>query len=310
MAGPTILNVPPREAIARFRAKGQHIGFSWLDTSAATHTHSFTVAKAGTTRIMDDIRAAMDSAIANGHGFQHFADNVRPWRNKRTGKVHQVPRGIDPGWDHNVGTAGLLPAFQQRVVRQMGNDYNTYRTAVLELMRDRDAQRYNLTDPELVGLHAYSLRHGQWAFHTINQTLRRGDDTAMAAVADRVLTLEAALQKLPRREAPVFRGTELPPPILQQYIRAAEATDRKDKVVSDSAFTSTTANPGKAYQGPHKIIVKKPDKGQKSRGSRISAFTREDEAEVLFPPGTPFEVIDMERGEGDTITFRVKEVIR
>ena len=410
----------------------------------ATHTHSFTVAKAGTTRIMDAIRAAMDSAIADGHGFQHFADNlrptleragwwgvklvrdpstgkmvpaqlgslrrlrtifdtnistayaagkwdriqrlkdrmpylryvavqdgatrpehaawhdtvlpvddpwwdthyppngwgcrctvaqldhddleryglgltqgtppysssgdVRPWRNKRTGKVHQVPRGIDPGWDHNVGTAGLLPAFQQRVVRQMGNDYTTLRTAVLELMRNRDAQRYNLTDPELVGLHAYSLRHGQWAFHTINQTLRRGDKAAMASIADRTLTLKAALQKLPRRKDQVFRGTELPPPILQQYIRAAEATDRKDKIVSDSAFTSTTANPRKPYQGPHKIIVERTDKGKKSRGSRISAFTRADEDEVLFPPGTPFEVIDMKRGEGDTITFWLKEL--
>ena len=25
------------------------------------------------------------------------------WRNKRTGKVHRVPRGIDPGWDYNPG---------------------------------------------------------------------------------------------------------------------------------------------------------------------------------------------------------------
>ena len=25
------------------------------------------------------------------------------WTNKRTGKVHRVPRGIDPGWDYNPG---------------------------------------------------------------------------------------------------------------------------------------------------------------------------------------------------------------
>ena len=177
-------------------------------------------------------------------------------------------------------------------------------------MAKRDAQRYNLTDTELVGLYAYSIRQGQWAFHTINQALRGVDPKAKRAVRDRTLTLKAALQKLPRRKDQVFRGTELPPPVLQQYIRAAEATDRKDKIVSDSAFTSHSDSPGKAYQGPHKIIVKKPDKGQRSRGSSISAFTRDDEDEVLFPPGTPFEVIDMERGEGDTLTFRVKEVIR
>lgn len=33
--------------------------------------------------------------------------DTRPWRNKRTGKVHQVPRGIDPGWSHNVGKVNL-----------------------------------------------------------------------------------------------------------------------------------------------------------------------------------------------------------
>ena len=33
--------------------------------------------------------------------------DLRPWRNKRTGQVHQVPRGIDPGWAHNVGKTGV-----------------------------------------------------------------------------------------------------------------------------------------------------------------------------------------------------------
>lgn len=30
-----------------------------------------------------------------------------PWINKRTGRIHQVPRGIDPGWSHNVGNVSL-----------------------------------------------------------------------------------------------------------------------------------------------------------------------------------------------------------
>lgn len=32
----------------------------------------------------------------------------REWINKRTGEVHQVPDGIDPGWDYNPGIAGRL----------------------------------------------------------------------------------------------------------------------------------------------------------------------------------------------------------
>lgn len=33
---------------------------------------------------------------------------TREWVNKRTGEVHQVPIGIDPGWDYNPGQAGRL----------------------------------------------------------------------------------------------------------------------------------------------------------------------------------------------------------
>jgi len=34
----------------------------------------------------------------------------RDWENKRTGDVHQVPIGIDPGWDYNVGLDGFKGA--------------------------------------------------------------------------------------------------------------------------------------------------------------------------------------------------------
>lgn len=36
-----------------------------------------------------------------------FSYQKVPWVNKRTGKVHQIPRGIDPGWSHNVGNVSL-----------------------------------------------------------------------------------------------------------------------------------------------------------------------------------------------------------
>jgi len=29
------------------------------------------------------------------------------WTNKKTGEIHQVPEGIDPGWDYHVGAAGF-----------------------------------------------------------------------------------------------------------------------------------------------------------------------------------------------------------
>lgn len=40
---------------------------------------------------------------------------MRPWRNPATGEVHQVPDGIDPGFDYNAGTDGRSKAFDEMV---------------------------------------------------------------------------------------------------------------------------------------------------------------------------------------------------
>ena len=38
---------------------------------------------------------------------------MHPWTNKRTGETHQVPVGIDPGFDHNVGLLGRAETAQR-----------------------------------------------------------------------------------------------------------------------------------------------------------------------------------------------------
>ncbi len=49
-------------------------------------------------------RAEHARAKASGRG-DAPKDGSYQWVNKRTGEVHQVPNGIDPGWDYNVGQA-------------------------------------------------------------------------------------------------------------------------------------------------------------------------------------------------------------
>lgn len=39
---------------------------------------------------------------------------TREWVDKKTGEVHQVPVGIDPGWDYNVGEQWLNPQTNKR----------------------------------------------------------------------------------------------------------------------------------------------------------------------------------------------------
>jgi len=57
------------------------------------------------------LRAATE--VTSDDELQARGDNdLVPWRNKRTGQVEQIPKGIDPGFAYNVGQArmdGLVP---------------------------------------------------------------------------------------------------------------------------------------------------------------------------------------------------------
>ncbi|PKP93185.1 MAG: hypothetical protein CVT77_06540 [Alphaproteobacteria bacterium HGW-Alphaproteobacteria-16] len=124
MTGPADLpppGVPPAEAIAYFRAKGYRIGFSWEDVFRDEHARWFTVAKAMSRDVLEDIRAAVDDAIANGTTLEQFKKDLRPkleargwWGRKRmidplTGKASTVqlgsPRRLKTIFNTNIRTA-------------------------------------------------------------------------------------------------------------------------------------------------------------------------------------------------------------
>lgn len=70
--------LPPEEAIAFFRAKGITIGFDWRDVWQEEHARTFTVAKAMTRDLVEDIRAAVDKAISEGQTLAQFAKDLQP----------------------------------------------------------------------------------------------------------------------------------------------------------------------------------------------------------------------------------------
>lgn len=70
--------LPPVEAISFFRKKGFRFGFSWQDVWQSEHARAFTVAKAMTRDLLEDIRAALDTAIADGTTLETFTANLRP----------------------------------------------------------------------------------------------------------------------------------------------------------------------------------------------------------------------------------------
>lgn len=124
MAGPEDLppaGVAPEEAIAFFRSKGFRIGFNWQDVFKAEHVRWFTVAKAMSRDLLEDIRESVDRAIADGITLETFRKELQPkleakgWWGKKimldpaTGQHELVqlgsPRRLKTIFDTNVRTA-------------------------------------------------------------------------------------------------------------------------------------------------------------------------------------------------------------
>lgn len=70
--------VPPEQAVAYFKAKGLVPTFSYADMLGEAHDHGFTVAKMMNIDMLGQVRASLDSAMANGTPFKEWADGIIP----------------------------------------------------------------------------------------------------------------------------------------------------------------------------------------------------------------------------------------
>jgi uncharacterized protein with gpF-like domain len=70
--------MPPEEAVKYFERKGFKVGFAWQDVWQQEYARAFTVAKAMTTDLLQDIRTMVDKAIEDGIAFEDFKKNLTP----------------------------------------------------------------------------------------------------------------------------------------------------------------------------------------------------------------------------------------
>lgn len=119
----------PEDAIAFFRAKGVAIGFNWRDVWEEEHAVAFTVAKAMTVDLLDEIRAAIDQALADGETLAQFQEQLSPrlqargWWGRRevidplTGEVMEATLGswarLRTIYDTNLRTAYAAGHWQR-----------------------------------------------------------------------------------------------------------------------------------------------------------------------------------------------------
>lgn len=129
MAPTELKPLPPREAIDYFRAKGFKPSFAWQDVWQGEHARAFTVAKAMQLDVLEDIRGAVDRAIAGGTTFETFKAELEPmlqskgwWGRQRmvdplTGKERLVqlgsPRRLRTIFDVNLRTSYAVGRWEQ-----------------------------------------------------------------------------------------------------------------------------------------------------------------------------------------------------
>jgi SPP1 gp7 family putative phage head morphogenesis protein len=129
MAEPRLEALPFNEAIEAFRAKGYRETFDYAEMMGEEHAYAFTVAKAMQRDVLQDIRTAMDEAIANGQSLDTFRKNLRPtleekgwWGQKEmvdplTGEERTVrlgsPRRLKTIYETNMRTAYASGHWEQ-----------------------------------------------------------------------------------------------------------------------------------------------------------------------------------------------------
>lgn len=158
---PTAL--PPQEAIEAFRRKGYELSFDYRDVDRAQHARAFTVAKVASLDILQDIRDAVDAALADGQTFREFQSRLRPilqekgwWGRQemvdpKTGEVREVqlgsPRRLGIIYDTNLRTAFAAGEWERIQRTKERAPFLRYSAVMDERTREKHRQYHGLVRP-------------------------------------------------------------------------------------------------------------------------------------------------------------------
>lgn len=175
----------------------------------------------------------------------------------------------------DAGRVGSLADDAGRLQQVMGSHYTRYMREA-EALRASNPRLASVPTEHLAALRAYT---GNEFYADLNRALRTGNVDDLQRLNPMIQNINRGLDQMPRFEGPVYRGTSLTPEQVAHYVPG--------EIVTESAFTSTSAQAGKAFGGNTRFVI------QSSTGRDISSLSvySSTEAEVLFRPGTRFRVI-------------------
>ncbi len=148
----------------------------------------------------------------------------------------------------------------------------------------------HLSDDQVAAIHGYTTNEG---YTQLNPALR--GQTAMTPETEAFSThLTEGMDRLPPYDGVSTRGSTPPQSVLDGY--------KPGSIVSDAAPKSTAVDPNRAFDGNLIETV------QGTSGRDISAFSNFPETEVLFKPGTQFEVLDRVTTPSGQTLVNIREI--
>ncbi|MGI6394517.1 MAG: phage minor head protein [bacterium] len=115
---------PPEKVVEYMKSKGCKISWNWQEVREETHAKAFTVAKATTLDILQDIRKEVQNAIESGITLKEFQKNLEPTLRKKgwwgkaideeTGKTVQLgsPRRLKTIYETNLRTSYMTGKYK------------------------------------------------------------------------------------------------------------------------------------------------------------------------------------------------------
>jgi hypothetical protein len=185
----------------------------------------------------------------------------------------------------------MYTAFRQNSLWQ--KEMTSYKTGDPQVFAT--GKEHGLSEEETASILLYTASY----YIQINSQLRKQSITDDYKPV--IYLAASALRKLPRFAGKVFRGTRLTPEIKNKYLDAFKTK----QPVQELAFTSTTKDLTTFFEfsGNTTYVI------ESSTGTEVEAFSqRPSEKEVLFAPGTWFQVVDIKDEPGQTKIY-MKELL-
>jgi hypothetical protein len=214
------------------------------------------------------------------------------------------------GWSAGASSGGRAGGIDLRDFKPNANDREGLRKMLgamygptkqyADILQRTNPALKNVKDENLVGLYLYSMEGAPGlTYREVNQALRNGTPKEQAKLLPLAKAVAGALADLAPFKGNVFRGAQLTAEQLARYTPGATVTEPSFTSTSvDSKVAKRFATEAKLPPGKTPVVFTFESKG----GGRELPFSRfPGEKEVLFSPGSAFQVAKLEKKNGQVL---------